>query len=175
MRDNLERRIKADKASSTRSSRRCWCRSRRVTEVKSGKKRVVNRKLYPGYLLLLRRPRRLGRQGSPRERGGPEGLVPRSTRRSGFGDFVGGGRNPVPMSPDEIEGILQTMEDSKEKPKLSVDFKKGDRVKIKSGHFENFDGTVDEVNAEKGSVRVIVTIFGRATPVDLEYWELEQV
>ena len=132
-----------------------------ITDLKGGKKRTTKRKLFPGYLMVHM------------ELCDEVWFLLRET--SGFGDFVGGGRNPVPMSPDEIEGILQTMEDSKEKPKLSVDFKKGDRVKIKSGHFENFDGTVDEVNAEKGSVRVIVTIFGRATPVDLEYWELEQV
>jgi transcriptional antiterminator NusG len=132
-----------------------------VTDVKGGKKRTTKKKLFPGYLMVHM------------ELSDEVWFLLRET--NGFGDFVGGGRNPVPMSPDEIESILQTMESTKEKPKLSVAFKKGDRVKIKSGHFENFDGVVDEVNAEKGSVRVVVTIFGRATPVDLEYWELEQV
>lgn len=132
-----------------------------VTDVKGGKKRTTKKKLFPGYLMVHM------------ELSDEVWFLLRET--NGFGDFVGGGRNPVPMSPDEIESILQTMESTKDKPKLSVAFKKGDRVKIKSGHFENFDGVVDEVNAEKGSVRVVVTIFGRATPVDLEYWELEQV
>ncbi len=132
-----------------------------ISDIKGGKKRVTKRKLFPGYLMVQM------------DLGDDVWFLLKET--NGFGDFVGGGRNPVPMSEDEIGGILKTMEDSKEKPKLSVAFKKGDRVKIKSGHFENFDGAVDEVNPEKGSVRVIVTIFGRATPVDLEYWELEPI
>ncbi len=81
----------------------------------------------------------------------------------------------MPMSPDEIDRILDQMQESKEKPRLSITFKKGDRVKVKQGHFENFDGTVEDVNLDKGIVKVIVTIFGRATPVELEYWEIEQV
>ena len=79
------------------------------------------------------------------------------------------------MTEKEITNIRSAMEASQEKPKLSVNLNSGDRVKIKSGPFENFDGTVEEVDAEKGRVKVVVTIFGRATQVDLEYWELETV
>ena len=79
------------------------------------------------------------------------------------------------MSPDEVENVLNRMEESKSQPKLSVQFSRGDRVKIKQGPFENIDGVVEEVNPEKGTLEVAVTIFGRSTPVSLGYWEVEQV
>jgi len=132
-----------------------------ITDIKSGKKRVVKRKLFPGYLMVQM------------DLDDDVWFVLKET--SGFGDFVGARGKPVPMTDEEISKILGTMEESREKPKLSVQFDKGDRVKIKQGHFENFDGVVDEVNLEKGLVKVIVTIFGRATPVELEYWEVEPI
>jgi len=132
-----------------------------VSDIKGGRKRVTKRKLYPGYLLLHA------------DLDDDVWFVLKET--SGFGDFVGGGRKPVPMTQDEIDGVLGKMQESKEKPKLAVQFAKGDRVKIKQGHFENFDGLVEEVNPDKGIVKVVVTIFGRATPVELEYWELEPI
>jgi transcriptional antiterminator NusG len=132
-----------------------------VSDIKGGKRRVNKRKLYPGYLMIHM------------ELDDDVWFLLRDT--PGFGDFVGGREQPVPMSETEIEKIRSQMQESKEKPKLAVAFQKGDRVKIKQGHFENFDGLVEDVNPEKGIVRVVVTIFGRATPVDLEYWELEPI
>ncbi len=132
-----------------------------ITDIKSGKKRVVKRKLFPGYLMIQM------------DLNDDVWFALKET--NGFGDFVGARGKPVPMTDEEISRILGTMEESREKPKLSVQFDKGDRVKIKQGHFENFDGVVDEVNLEKGLVKVIVTIFGRATPVELEYWEVEPI
>ncbi|MAE75348.1 MAG: transcription termination/antitermination factor NusG [Planctomycetes bacterium] len=132
-----------------------------VSDIKAGKRRVTKRKLYPGYLMVQM------------DLDDSVWFMLKDT--PGFGDFVGGGGQPVPMSPDEIDRILDQMQESKEKPRLSITFKKGDRVKVKQGHFENFDGTVEDVNLDKGIVKVIVTIFGRATPVELEYWEIEQV
>ncbi len=132
-----------------------------VSDIKAGKRRVTKRKLYPGYLMVQM------------DLDDSVWFMLKDT--PGFGDFVGGGGQPVPMSPDEIDRILDQMQESKEKPRLSITFKKGDRVKVKQGHFENFDGTVEDVNLDKGIVKMIVTIFGRATPVELEYWEIEQV
>ncbi len=132
-----------------------------VSDIKAGKRRVSKRKLFPGYLLIHM------------EVDDGVWFVLRET--PGFGDFVGGGDTPVPMSEDELQRIRGKMEESKEKPKLSISFKPGDRVKIKQGHFENFDGEIEEVNAEKGVVKVSVTIFGRATQVEVEYWEVEQI
>ena len=77
------------------------------------------------------------------------------------------------MSTAEVDNVLGRMDESKEAPKMSVQFDKGDRVKIKQGPFENIDGVVEEVNPEKGTLEVAVTIFGRSTPVSLGYWEVE--
>jgi transcriptional antiterminator NusG len=91
----------------------------------------------------------------------------------GFGDFLGVAGEPSPLSEQEVSSILARMSDSEQRPQVSISMKKGDMVKIKSGAFDGFDGQVDDVNAEKGTVKVIVTIFGRPTPVELEYWEVE--
>jgi len=79
------------------------------------------------------------------------------------------------MADHEVDKIIVEVEKQEEKPKLKIDFKKGDSVKIKEGPFENFDGVVDEVIPAKGMVKVIVTIFGRPTPVELEYWQVEAI
>ena len=91
-----------------------------------------------------------------------------------IGDFVGGDSVPTPMEQHEVEKILGGMEEDSEKPKLDIQFQVNDRVKVKEGPFENFNGIVEEVNPQKGLVRVIVMIFGRETPVELEYWQIEQ-
>ncbi len=139
-----------------------------ISEIKNGKKRVVHRKLYPGYLMV---------EMAVDE----EGHIPEQTwflirETAGIGDFVGGTRDePVPMDDHEVERILMGMRQATEEgPALEISFKLGDRVKINEGPFESYDGVVDEVNNEKGLVRVIVTIFGRETPVELEYWQVEQ-
>jgi transcriptional antiterminator NusG len=101
----------------------------------------------------------------------------RSTLREtpGFGDFLGTRGEPTPLTESQVSGILARMSDSEERPTVAMSVKKGDMVKIKSGAFEGFDGVVEEVNPEKGMVKVTVTIFGRPTPVELEYWEVEAV
>ena len=96
-------------------------------------------------------------------------------KRPGIGDFVGAHLKPVPMKDREVEKMLGQLAPHNEEPKLKIDFKVGDTVKIKEGPFENFDGVVEEVIPTKGLVRVVVTIFGRATRVELEYWKLEAV
>ena len=79
------------------------------------------------------------------------------------------------MEPHEVSRLLGEMERQAEAPKLKIKFQKGESVKIKEGPFENFDGIVDEVYPEKGLVRVVVTIFSRPTPVELEYWMVESI
>jgi transcriptional antiterminator NusG len=94
---------------------------------------------------------------------------------TGVGDFIGAGGKPSPMQEGDVAKMLMQVEKAEEGAPVSVEFAKGDTVKIKEGAFENFEGTVDEVLGEKGLIRVIVTIFGRATPVELEYWQVEKV
>ena len=140
----------------------------RVTDLKNGKRRVVSRKLYPGYLMV---------QADFGDGEDNRTIDARSTLRStpGFGDFLGSRGEPTPISEEQVSSILARMSDSEERPQVAINLHKGDMVKIKSGAFDGFDGTVDEVNPEKGTVKVTVTIFGRPTPVELEYWEVEGV
>ena len=140
----------------------------RVTELKSGKRKVVSKKLYPGYLMV---------QADLSDPEDSRAIEARSTMRDtpGFGDFLGTRGEPSPLTEEQVTGILSRMSDSEERPQVAIHLAKGDMVKIKSGAFDGFDGVVDEVNPDKGTVKVTVTIFGRPTPVELEYWEVEAV
>ena len=138
----------------------------KVTDLKRGKKRTVNKKLYPGYLMV---------QADLDNEDDPKVQQIRSTLREvqDLREFLGGRGEPTPLTDAEVTGILTRMSDSEAQPQISIGLEKGDLVKIKSGAFDGFDGSVEEVNPEKGTVKVIVTIFGRPTPVELEYWEVE--
>jgi transcriptional antiterminator NusG len=140
----------------------------RVTDLKGGKKRVVNRKLYPGYLML-----QADLDQENEERTMQARSVVRDTPR--VGDFLGPRGEPVPISENEVSSILLRMNDSETNLQVNIGLNKGDMVKIKSGPFDGFDGTVEEVVPDKGLVKVVVTIFGRPTPVELKYWEVESV
>ncbi len=131
------------------------------TEIKGGRKRVVHRKLYPGYVMV------------EMELDDETWFLVKET--PGIGDFVGPERAPQAMEPHEVDNILQDMKETEESPQLKIEYSVGDRIKIKDGPFSNFNGIVDDVNSAKGMVRVIVTIFGRETPVDMEYWQVEPV
>jgi len=135
--------------------------SEQVTEIRGGKRRITERKIYPGYLMVQM------------DLDDETWFLVRET--AGIGDFVGAHLKPVPMKDREVEKMLGQLATATEEPKLKIDFKVGDTVKIKEGPFENFDGVVEEVIPTKGLVRVVVTIFGRATRVELEYWKLEAV
>lgn len=132
-----------------------------IADHRQGKKRIQRRKLYPGYLMVQM------------ELSESVWFVIRET--PGFGDFVGGHSHPTRIDPAEVEKVLARMDASRDQPKVAVNFKKGDRVKIKTGAFENMDATVEEVNSEKGTLEVSVNIFGRATPMSLGYWEVELI
>jgi transcriptional antiterminator NusG len=133
-----------------------------VTEFKGGKKRVVSRKLYPGYILvhmLLN---------------DETWYLVRET--GGIGDFTGSAGRPSPMLPQDVAKLLnKTEEKTAEAPRLKINFKKGDRVKINEGTFENFEGEVETIDEANGRVTVMLSIFGRSTPVDIEYWQIESV
>jgi transcriptional antiterminator NusG len=137
-------------------------------EIRHGKKRVVHRKIFPGYVLL------------EADLYDHEGKLDRDLwffikETPRLGDFVGSDQNPQPMTQDEVDRILGGMKSTEEKPRVNIPCKSGDRVKVKEGPFENFNGVVDDVNEEKMLVRVIVTIFGRETPVELEVSQVELV
>jgi transcriptional antiterminator NusG len=133
-----------------------------VTEFKSGKKRVVWRKLYPGYILVNM------------ILNDETWYLVRET--GGIGDFTGSAGRPAPMLPQDVAKLLnKTEEKADESPRLKINFKKGDRVKINEGTFENFEGEVEAIDEANGRVTVMLSIFGRSTPVDIEYWQIETV
>lgn len=157
--ENLRKRVKA--AGLDEQVPRVLVPTEAITEIKNGKKRTRKRKLYPGYIVC--------------EMDVTDDVWFLIRETSGIGDFVGSHGRPHPMEPHEVESVLGTMEKSEEKPKIQIQFQKGESVKVKEGPFESFDGIIDEVDAEKGMVKVIVTIFGRPTPVELEYWQVESI
>jgi transcription termination/antitermination protein NusG len=132
----------------------------KVTEFKGGKKKVIKRKLYPGYLVVHM------------EINDDTWFLVRET--PGIGDFTGAAGRPSPMLPHEVSRIVAKQEEKSEKaPKLKIAFREGERVKIKEGTFENFEGDVDSIDETNGRVTVMINIFGRSTPVELEYWQIE--
>ncbi len=132
-----------------------------VVELRGGKKVTSKRLLYPGYVLVeMEMSDELWH------------LVRNTPRVTGF---VGGGNNPVPLSPDEVNQILYRQVSSAERPRPKLTFEKGESVRIIDGPFTSFTGKVDEVNAERNTLRVLVTIFGRATPVELDFLQVEKI
>ncbi len=141
--------------------------SEKVSEIKGGKKKIVERKIYPGYIIAeieVDDNRQI-----PKE----VWFLIRET--SGAGDFIGGQNKPVPMLRYEVEKLLSDIEHKEEKPRAKIEFNEGDKVRVKEGPFENYDGVVEEVLAASGRVKVMLTVFGRATPVELEYWQVETI
>ncbi len=151
-----------------------------VSEIRGGKRRVKKRKIYPGYVLVqMEVPDDEGAEGDVLKEGSGEVRIDEDVwyllrDTPGFGDFVGG-KKPMPLVDEEAERMLKMMEDPSTQPVPRIKLNRGDPVKIKEGPFENFDGVVEEVNPEKGIVKVVVAIFGRSTPVELEYWQVEQI
>jgi transcriptional antiterminator NusG len=140
-----------------------------VKRIRSGKQKVQKRKLYPGYVFMEIEP---DAEGKISEKAWF--LIKETV---GVGDFVGTEGLPVSMSDTDVAKMLSEVEKVGEQQaaNIKVDFAKGDVVKIREGAFENFEGAVDSIDTERGVVRVIVTIFGRSTPLDIEYWQIEKV
>ncbi len=139
----------------------------RVKRVRGSQQRVYERKLYPGYVFI---EMATAEDGAVQEQ---SWFIIKET--SGVGDFIGTEGKPSPMSEAEVSKMLHQAERPEESPSIQMEFKKGDRIKVKGGSFEGFEGDVEDIDPEKGTVRVIVTIFGRATPLDIEYWQVEKV
>jgi len=132
-----------------------------VVELRNGKKVTSKRLVYPGYVLVeMEMNDELWH------------AVKNTPRVTGF---VGGGNSPVPLSADEVNQILYRQASSAERPRPKMTFEKNDPVRIVDGPFANFSGKIDEVNPERNTLRVLVTIFGRATPVELDFLQVEKI
>lgn len=137
----------------------------KVTEFKNGKKKTVERKIWPGYIAVRMHVN------------DDTWFAIRET--AGIGDFTGASGKPIPMSPDDVQKILPKEEaeegSDEDIPKLNIKFAEGDKVKVTDGNFENFEGDVDSIDHQSGKVSVMISIFGRSTPVELEYWQIEKL
>ena len=132
-----------------------------VVELRNGKKITSKRMLYPGYVLV--------EMEMNDELWHAVKATPRVT------GFVGGGNAPVPLTADEVNSILYRQSTSAERPRPKLSFEKNENVRIVDGPFTNFSGKVDEVNPERNTLRVMVTIFGRSTPVELDFLQVEKI
>jgi transcriptional antiterminator NusG len=138
-----------------------------IKRIRGGRQTVHKRKLYPGYVFMEMEPTEDGRV--------PEKAWFMIKGTAGVGDFIGTEGIPTPMRDTDVAKMLREAEKPEEAPSIKVEFKKGDHIKIREGAFENFEGSVDSIDPERGIVKVIVTIFGRSTPLDIEYWQIEKV
>jgi len=132
----------------------------KITEIRGEKKKIVKKKLYPGYIMIFM------------EVYDDTWFLVRET--AGVGDFTGAQGKPTPMLPHEVERILKSEQEGPQKmPELKVGYQVGHEVKVKEGPFETLEGVVDNIDHASGRVTVIISIFGRSTPVELEYWQIE--
>lgn len=162
IRDALARRVKM--LALDRFFGRIVVPTEKITEIRNNKKRIVERKTYPGYIMI------------EMELNEKTWFLVRET--PGVGDFVGAHGTPTKMTEAEVNQMLgqETAKSEDAAPaKVRIDVERGDRVKIKDGPFENFEGTVEEVIEGRGLVKVMLIIFNRPTPVDLEYWQVERI
>ncbi|OZI32173.1 transcription termination/antitermination protein NusG [Bordetella genomosp. 10] len=150
-----------DRASLQTSFGRILVPSEEVVEMRGGQKSISERRIFPGYVLV-----EMDLTDETWH------LVKNTNRVTGF--LGGSGNRPSPISEKEVEKILSQMEEGVEKPRPKILFEVGEMVRVKEGPFADFNGNVEEVNYEKSKVRVSVTIFGRATPVELDFSQVEK-
>jgi transcription termination/antitermination protein NusG len=165
VREALERKIKIENIEDVVG--RVVVPVEQIKRIRAGKQRVLKKKLYPGYVFMEMEAKEDGRI--------PEKAWFTIKETSGVGDFIGTEGIPTPMRDTDVVKMLTDVTKPEDTPSIKVEFVKGDLVKIREGAFENFEGVVDDIDDERGVVRVIVTIFGRSTPLDIEYWQIEKV
>jgi transcriptional antiterminator NusG len=132
-----------------------------VVEMRNGKKVVSSKKFFPGYILV-----------NMEMSDNAWHVVKNTPKVTGF---VGSGNRPTPLDQEEVDRIIYQVESSVEMPKPRFVFKEGEQVRVTDGPFSNFTGTVEEVNQDRSTIKVMVTIFGRATPVELDFLQVEKV
>jgi len=164
VKENIERRAKLEEMGDLIGD--VLVPTEKVSEVKRGKKTTTTRKFYPGYVLI-----------NIQLYDDKKGLNEKSwyfiQQTSGIIGFIGGDR-PVPLRQEEVNSILNQIEEKQEKVAPKISFALGETVKINDGPFLNFNGTIDEIDPERGKLKVSVSIFGRSAPVELEYWQVER-
>jgi len=132
-----------------------------VSEVRAGKRKISQRKFFPGYLLV---EMELNEQTY---------LFIKTT--PGVTGFIGLGKRPMPLPQQEVDNILKRTEETQAKPSPKIVFERGEQIRVTEGPFMNFNGTIEEMHPEKGKLKASISIFGRSTPVELEYWQVEKI
>ena len=139
----------------------------RVRSMKGGVRKEADRKLYPGYVFVELQLDKDGRI--------PDKVWFVIKETEGVGDFIGSNGKPTPMTPKDQSKMLEEAERPEGESKLNVEYRKGEKIKVTEGPFINFEGEVEEILPDQGKVRIITAIFGRPTPLELEYWQIERV
>src|SRR4029079_8511814 len=165
VREKLSRRVKIEGLEDRVG--RILVPTERVRSMKGGVRKESDRKLYPGYVFIELEVDKDGRI--------PDKVWFMIKETEGVGDFIGSKGKPTPMSPKDQSKMLEEAERPADAPTLKTEYKKGDKIKVMEGAFVNFEGEVDEILSEKGMVRIITTIFGRPTPLELEHWQIERI
>jgi transcriptional antiterminator NusG len=164
VKDSIEKRLKVEEMGDL--LKEVLIPTEKVAEVKKGKKTTTTRKFYPGYIML--HMKLLDEKNR---------LVERSwyfiRETPGIIGFIGGER-PVPLKQDEVNNILSQIEERLEKVAPKVVYETGETVKVNDGPFQNFTGVIEEIDPNRGKLKISVSIFGRSTPVELEYWQVER-
>src|ERR1043166_9649254 len=164
VKDSIEKRIKVEEVSDY--FKEVLIPTEKVAEVKKGKKTTSTRKFYPGYILV--HMKLLDEKNQLMDR--PWYFIHDTP---GIIGFIGGDR-PVPLSPDEVHNILAQIEARQAKGEPTDPAETGETVKVTDGPFQNFTGVIEEVDPTRGKLKISVSIFGRSTPVELEYWQVER-
>jgi len=164
VKESIERRIKQEEMQDYIDE--VLIPTEKVSEVKQGKKTTTTRKFYPGYVLV-----HMALYDDNKSLLDKTWYFTQQT--PGIIGFIGGD-HPVPLRPAEVDSILHQIEEKKEKIKPKIVFEPGETVKITDGPFLNFNGVIEEVDPDRGKLKVSVSIFGRSAPVELEYWQVER-
>lgn len=137
----------------------------RVSEIKNGKRTYADRKFFPGYVLI-----RMDLYKEDNSLNEKAWYFIRDIQ--GVISFIGGGDRPQPLSASEVKDLMRQIVSPEEKAKPKIQYEIGETVRIKDGAFENFEGVIEEIDAERGKLKLMVSIFGRSTPVELEFWQV---
>lgn len=141
----------------------------KVSEVKQGKKITTTKKYFPGYILV-----RMNLYADPKSKTVDEKAWYFIRDIQGVIGFIGSGRQPLPLTDKEVEDLLRQVSDTEDKITPKIVYEVGETVKIKDGAFENFEGVIQEIDYARGKLKLLVSIFGRSTPVELEFWQVER-
>lgn len=162
VRDTLLRKVQIE--AMTHLVGRILVPTEKTKTIKAGKAKITETKLYPGYVFVEMKLDDNGRI--------PQDVFFLIKETTGVGDFIGAAGRPTPLAEHEVEKVQRLSRKPEEEPMVKLTFQKGEHVTIKEGPFQGYEGTVDEVMPDKGTVRVLVTIFGRQAPIDLEEWQI---